>query len=393
MVASLAPIQAGAHPVNTYYPNTFQGPADQVVWYTTDGVPPLATARAQNATAEWNQQQARLKFSFVGAVPTGGYGTSQCEAGPFTTGTTNAIHFKALPSTVFGSTLRCPSDSSDFTTVNITFNSVKNWHYDIDEYPDNGFADFTGIATHEFGHATGFGTPTNPHFSDGDSICDGSLGQHTMCSGATSQPQWNRLRTLEQHDMHTFVAAYSHGGFVGVMKVKGSRLRSGEVTVTGGQPANQLGARSQTVSSGIATANKAQAVSGGNFSVWTGPRPDNGWKLDAGTYDLNWFDGGSTTDGYAYTNHNTWNFPLGDCTTQSISIPRVSKLGTVTVDTNGNISAGAGTSYVSYDSTTKYVTFRWNVTTAKVSESPKESGICISEPNSQDKNMAPITVI
>ena len=187
-------------------------------------------------------------------------------------------------------------------------------------------------------------------------------------------------------------AAGRDGGFVGVMKVKGNRADTGVVTVTGGQPANDTsGARSQTVSSGIAKADKAQ-LSGGNFSVWTGPRTDNGWKLDAGTYDLNWFNGGSTTDGYAYGDHGSWNYPLGDCMTQNVPIPQVSKLGTVTVDSNGNLSAGAGTYYVSYNSTTQYVTFKWDVATAKVSVSPKESGICISENNSQDKNMAPITV-
>lgn len=187
--------------------------------------------------------------------------------------------------------------------------------------------------------------------------------------------------------------AFACTNYVGLMSVKGNRADSGTVTVTGGEPANHFSeAMTQTVSSGIAKADRAK-LSGGNFSVWAGPRTDNGWKLDSGTYDLNWFNGGSSTDGYGYTDHYTWNNPLGDCMTWNVPVAQVSKLGTVTVNSSGNLSGGAGTSYVSYNATTKYVTFKWDVTTAKVSVSPKESAICISEANSQDGNQAPITVI
>lgn len=193
----------------------------------------------------------------------------------------------------------------------------------------------------------------------------------------------------------TAATAFACTNYVGLMKVTGNRADTGTVTVTGNQPANDPSeAMTQSVSSGIAKADRAQKTAG-NFSVWAGERTDNGWQLDAGTYDLNWFNGGSTTDGYGYTNHTTWNNPLGDCMTWNVPVAQVSKLGSVVIDSAGNITnSGAGTgNYVSYNSTTKFATFKWNVTTAKVSVSPKESAICISEANSQDGNQAPITVI
>lgn len=188
--------------------------------------------------------------------------------------------------------------------------------------------------------------------------------------------------------------AHACTNFVGRMQVKGNNSATGTVEVVGGEPANHWSeAMTQTVSSGIAKANKARSDTG-NFEVWTGPRTDNGWKLDSGTYDVNFFDGGSTLEGYSYTDHYTWNNPAGDCmtwTVNNVNFPQVKKLGTVTINSTGNISGGSGMHFVSYAS--NWAKFEWPVATAKVSSSPKESGVCISESNSQDGNQAPITVL
>ncbi len=196
-------------------------------------------------------------------------------------------------------------------------------------------------------------------------------------------------------------AAYACTNYVGLMVLKGNNSGTGTVTVTGLQSWNEASqAMTQNVSSGIAKANKAQDGTNGNFGVWAGPRTDSGhtgnpWRLGGGasstTLDVNFFDGGSTTDGYAYTNHTTWNNPTGDCMTWNVPVVQVTKLGTVTVNSSGNITGGAGTYFVSYAS--NWAWFKWPVANAKVSVSPKESGVCLSTSDSVNGNQGPITVL
>jgi hypothetical protein len=67
--------------------------------------------------------------------------------------------------------------------------------------------DSESIATHEFGHAAGFGVGGNVpnHFESDGTICTGQPVQ-TMCpSFLFGSSYW---RSLEGHDIHTFQGAY-----------------------------------------------------------------------------------------------------------------------------------------------------------------------------------------
>ena len=80
----------------------------------------------------------------------------------------------------------------------IALNSNRPWNVAAGD-PDEGVSDFQGVATHEFGHATGFWT----HLSD---VCPGTTGDATMCPG--NFPGSAYWRTLLDHDAHTFTSAY-----------------------------------------------------------------------------------------------------------------------------------------------------------------------------------------
>jgi hypothetical protein len=70
-----------------------------------------------------------------------------------------------------------------------------------------GRPDLASVATHEFGHASGWAH----HYDDagvdpGGLICGNNSGQATMC--ATHYKGTARQRSLQTHDVHTFKAAY-----------------------------------------------------------------------------------------------------------------------------------------------------------------------------------------
>jgi hypothetical protein len=186
-------------------------------------------------------------------------------------------------------------------------------------------------------------------------------------------------------------SAFACTNYVGRMAVFGNNTGTGTVTVTGLQSYNEASqAMTQTVSSGIA---KSDHTSSTWAQIWYGPEVAHGWKLATGTYDVNFYNGGNATN-YSYTNHTTWHSPDpgGDCMTWIVG-GVVSKLGTVHIDASGNIDSGAGTNYVSYDSTTKYVKFSLKGTSTTTSVSPKESGLCVSDSTSVNGNQAPITIV
>ena len=67
--------------------------------------------------------------------------------------------------------------------------------------------DVWGFATHEFGHATGWGSGggTN-HFPDSWGVCV-DAAKHTMCdSMAHGENHW---RSLEEHDRDTYNNVYN----------------------------------------------------------------------------------------------------------------------------------------------------------------------------------------
>lgn len=80
-----------------------------------------------------------------------------------------------------------------------------DWHFNHQTNGGDGDRDFSGVFSHEFGHATGF----NGHFSGGSQACDNDGSNSTMCSGTDWGPATVRgpvscgcaWRDLTSHDI------------------------------------------------------------------------------------------------------------------------------------------------------------------------------------------------
>jgi hypothetical protein len=98
--------------------------------------------------------------------------------------------------------------------MRINDNSAIDWYRGTDT-PSHSETDLWSIATHEFGHSSGWG-PGNDHFTEtaNPGACDKTQNDyHTMCERyyhTTDQyparGKW--WRTLETHDVDTFKDAY-----------------------------------------------------------------------------------------------------------------------------------------------------------------------------------------
>jgi len=116
------------------------------------------------------------------------------------------IHFVDVgPPSDLGATLQC-GDSQELKYAALAINADSG----IDWFKGSGLVDpstdfdLWGVATHEFGHATGtwFG---NNHMPSGE-CGSGLVDRPTMCAGTSAgDVKW---RTLEAHDKSTFQHAY-----------------------------------------------------------------------------------------------------------------------------------------------------------------------------------------
>ncbi len=93
-----------------------------------------------------------------------------------------------------------------FTSTNIVrftmrFDSAEKWHTSTSTTVPRGYLDLSSVATHEFGHATGW----RSHVSE-SALCAYGSGQQTMCPSTYSGTSYQR--SLGSHDKHTFDAAY-----------------------------------------------------------------------------------------------------------------------------------------------------------------------------------------
>ena len=203
------PYSASAH---GGYPRDWLG--SSINWRFTAGFPSGSGQRdsvregadqwsnTSGAIFDWNEtgQVANWTISFnCGVSWNGGNGN-------------NTLNWKSIDgggnNSTLADTLLCPtSGTSSLTKFWIRFDQANSadFHWpghNPDDPPDNTF-DAWAIASHEFGHATGF----QGHIGSGSTYCDvGDLDLHTMCSFTASGLA--RQRTLEVHDVDTFQATY-----------------------------------------------------------------------------------------------------------------------------------------------------------------------------------------
>jgi hypothetical protein len=109
-------------------------------------------------------------------------------------------------------TVKCKDTSTgNWGRWYITIDSSFTWFVDSGDAP-SGQQHLRGVMSHEFGHASGWGSGSQgSHFPETDVACP-SLGvdSATMCVewGGNYQSVQQYMATLEPHDTHTFLNVY-----------------------------------------------------------------------------------------------------------------------------------------------------------------------------------------
>lgn len=156
------------------------------------------------ARAHWNSVGGSNEVDFAFDGTTSGTGNFNDPCSP--NKSISMLSMRSdLPSGTLARTNACNDEDLGHTTkFHIGFNPDYSW-YTGTGTPASGVYDFRSIATHEFGHATGF----YGHFSDSSILCiPGSDAEprHTMCRvGYPGGAYW---RSTEEHEIHTFLGAY-----------------------------------------------------------------------------------------------------------------------------------------------------------------------------------------
>jgi hypothetical protein len=196
---------------NTYGHSQWRGnhhpPGLDVHWRFNSDFPTGAKRdRMVEAFEKWNDQGQNLQFVKFPEDPTH-YSFLCSDYQEY-----NGVFFENVPNQPHGAGWgrACSHEGPDPESIHnvfIVMDPDNSWYSGTQKSEIGvGQLDFKGIATHEVGHITGF----FGHF--GGSYCDGSPStSQTMCTGAgfgVVGPGTYEARTLEEHDKHTFDAAY-----------------------------------------------------------------------------------------------------------------------------------------------------------------------------------------
>lgn len=188
-----------AHTWTDYYAHKWAAASDPRYWFD-DALPDSSDFRnriRENGYA-WNAQGGPGALDFLPESIDGA--GRNCSIG------FNKIEYRGLAQGVSAGTAVCwySSGMRYVYGFDITFSNTVT-RYSGTGTPPSGQIDVLAVATHEFGHATGFGANYPPdHFASSDPICDsGSSTYATMCA-----VYHVRYRTLGSHDIHTLEGVY-----------------------------------------------------------------------------------------------------------------------------------------------------------------------------------------
>lgn len=203
MVAGLAPTSSSAHDASVYYPRWWQQDLS-VNWKFTVNVPTTSLRdRVKDAAATWNALPPIMHF----VKQSGDYGGFPVDSCPDTY-QKDAVHWGNIDGK-FGThalVRKCLVGSNEIFTFQIKLDSSENWYTGTSTPAPSGTLDTQAVATHEFGHATGFSGPyNNGHFDPNATLCTDNP-KHTMCPFFNYGDSY--FRSLEQHDEHTFFNKY-----------------------------------------------------------------------------------------------------------------------------------------------------------------------------------------
>ncbi len=206
---------ANAHPAANWYPTKW-GPASLPIinWKFHTGFPTGAfRTRVLDGAGKWNAVQATaFTFTKLSTDNAQGYSVpANCASAPYMQ-EENVVYYRSIGA--FGVTGTCMNSQGNIKYALVSFDSTgQNWYTGTGD-PGAAQIDAHSVASHEFGHFTGF----SGHFTTPD-ICPivnpvNLDAWQTMCDGVVVlTPFADDLgvkfrRTLEAHDKHTFDGAY-----------------------------------------------------------------------------------------------------------------------------------------------------------------------------------------
>lgn len=202
-------VGAMAHSSATYYPAKW-AVADRAgvpFRFTTDFPKTVKRDRVQDGKQQWNNQNRAMYFNFQNTQSDySPYPPSVCPG----TFLKNGVHWGPIDgsgSTAALTYLCRKGDSPDHLySFQIKFDSDEAglWYSDTGS-PGSNEIDFWSVASHEFGHGTGW----SAHFDEFTTECPRSgdlTGRHTMC--AKTLTSTTMQRSLAPHDQDTFAGAY-----------------------------------------------------------------------------------------------------------------------------------------------------------------------------------------
>lgn len=203
-LVGLAP-RAAAHDAGIYYgtvrwPNGVFQP-----YFIATGVPTQSRVNTAitNGAAQWNSLNEPMHFSYQGRSTQSIIVFPNCPANG------HSYVFQRDISGSLATTYVCDSGANHAAFI-LTFDINPGglvWHSNTSA-PPSGSYDRWSAASHEFGHATGFGTAagTQQHWPADSTRCVENSTKLTMCPSMA--PKTSMMRDLGDHDIHTFQAAY-----------------------------------------------------------------------------------------------------------------------------------------------------------------------------------------
>ncbi len=203
LVALLATTPAWAHEATPFYPGLWATSGrGNVAVYNDSTISGVWLSRVFEGAKAWDNAGTSLNYVRIG---TSALSRNACDAKDRGK---NLVYKGKLDGRGhnLATTFLCRSGSMLVRFVTL-FDSAEDWYTGTSKTVPAGRPDLTSIATHEFGHATGWSL----HYDDpgvglGSLICGNTSGQATMC--ATHYVGTARQRSLHTHDLHTFTTAY-----------------------------------------------------------------------------------------------------------------------------------------------------------------------------------------
>lgn len=216
-VLIIAP-SVSAHTSSTHYPQRWSSGSDVYFRFTAGFPGGDYRSRVLDGASQWTSRGgvAEVDFFWAGGSNAPNFDfQSNCNSN---FNGINGIHWADLDylgGGVLGVTYVCRT-STTVVSFQMAFDNDRDWYRGTGDAND-GFLnqcipscqdDFWSVASHEFGHASGFVGPasTGGHFAESDAVCPNDDSRHTMCPSIYGGTE--RQRTLEDHDVHTFTGAY-----------------------------------------------------------------------------------------------------------------------------------------------------------------------------------------